>query len=223
MNYEDVIRQCRLKKATSNICNRQEFWQWWLNEKYNLNLDDEDFEEPPDYKYLAGKSNAILKEMKEAGGKVFTLRSFEYILLYMPISFLHDSLNHYEPRASFQDARGIIGNSDEDPDFERPSFTVDFDFIQGENMKPGAGSHWLSSHQMTDIGKRNYQKILKKLLVPTTYISPDGKLKTIDYDHDVMGFAITRSSKLTRNFGKSIGEIVNELSDVYYYRYFAEL
>ena len=37
----DVIKQCKLKASTRSICERQEFWQWWLNERYKLNLNDD--------------------------------------------------------------------------------------------------------------------------------------------------------------------------------------
>lgn len=221
LDYDDVIKQCKLKASTRSICERQEFWQWWLNERYKLNLNDDKL----DYRDLAAKSNYILRGM-EKSDIILTIRSFKFILLNMSkpdIDNIFSVPELHRGVGRISTIEGLIYFADLEEKYNPEIFNSDINF----NLEEGDNTFYdydfaNITANLTDIGKRNYKKIMDKVMVPTTYINSDGKLKTIEFNADNARSALTQSSNV-EHFNDLLWNNLLSIENAFDYKYFTSL
>lgn len=213
LSYDEVVRNCRLDKKISNICNKNEFWRSWLNEKFKLDLD-----ENLDYIKLAKKADFMLKEMQNKG-IILSLRSFRFALLNMARDDIDEIFGLFE--GGIYEMVGIIYSADLDSKYDPDEINKDivFDLENGINIRPNSPQDWGLQARLTNVGKRNYRKIIKMVMTPTTYISGNGRLKTIEFNEDVAVWARMRASD-EEQFSEELLYEMNSLSFNFYLRYF---
>ena len=183
LSYFDINKVLDLCKV-STICQNPYSWRQFLNKKYNLNIFNN-----LTYTSLVAKANMLLKLMLDTN-IVLTLRTFEYILLNMSIEDLDTAFSAIG--TDIYSLEDIVYASNLKNTYSPQAFNQDiqFDYQPGENITM-SGKDWLFSAQLTDIGKNNYTMILKRVMVPTTYISGNGQVKIIDFNADTARWAAT--------------------------------
>lgn len=176
-SYAEIVRNCELDETIAALSNQNTFWQDWLNTKYHLKLEDPKV----DYRELAAKADRILQMMMKIQC-VVTTDCFRYLLEKVSEEMLEQMNSNISSYSRLIALEGLMYNCDDrefDP-FEVYTVSVDYE--------PGKCVNGLN---LTDIGKRNYEKAMKLISTDTTYISGDGRVRSIKFNMDIARFMVT--------------------------------
>jgi hypothetical protein len=221
--YEEVLEKANLTEQGKDIITRNTFWQNWLNYKYKLNLVNETL----NYKKLAEKASILLYGIKRTK-IILSSSSFAKLILY----FSKDHIKYYfEERYPVGEENIGISTFEQIYYDLQDSFSLNynlnemnkdivFDFEQGVNLNNYYSRGSIVSRYLTDTGKRNYKKILDKVLTPTTYILPNGELKVVDYNADVDRWAKTVMCEFDDTYVDALWNSLGEIEDAIVMRYF---
>jgi hypothetical protein len=193
------------KKTADNL-----FWQEWLNKKYGLALKEANI----NYRVIAEKLSIILEQLKTSN-TVISIPSLYYLLLMKKdITLCFKEKNN--SFLSFYDIRKVP--REYDISFEGNDSVENFIKVSSATNNNVPISHSPFVSQLTPTGKRNYKKILDKILVPTTYITGKGELKVIGYNVDIDSYI---QSSLIAQLGKDKKwDALKEIGEAIFLKYF---
>lgn len=161
------------------LYNNQQFWRYYLNQKYQLNLTNN-----LDYRALASKVDNLLTLLKTKN-LVISLRLFKYIIVnIVKFDNLFTNLND-----CIVDSSIILDIYHNNLVMDRSYYdirlvNINFQFKPGDNVIQPYSTHNIKN-ALTDVGKINYCNIIKTIMVPTSYINGDDIVKVINFDSDI--------------------------------------